>query len=242
MEDDSLLEINESYLKKIFFQKLPDRESDSISKKLFLKFLQTTKVHPDLISSLDLKKLFNSVLRNENGEKIQEISYSKYIKLLKSLSKHCFPTENPLELLITHIKPSCLIHYQVNLIAKIQKEVYMSSTQRPRFSKYEKFPNKNTCKKSQSQKLSLSGVTSPATQSKVKLQTKLTGFRTPSLKILNQSNFIKENEKLAELRRVVEQFKLRDSRIRRKKKVKKWQMINLSTLQRFSKAGLVREI
>lgn len=242
MEDDALLEINKNHLKKIFYQNLSDRESNSITKKQFLKFLKTTKVHPDLISSIDLKKLFNLVLLNEHGEKIQEISYQKYEKLLKSLSKHCFPTENPLKLLITHIKPSCLINYQVNLTYKLQKEVFLNSTQRLKSSHHEIFSNKTTFKKSQSQKFSLSSTLSPANQTKVNLHIKLKEFRTPSLKILNQSNFNKKNEKIAELRKIIEKFKLKHMRIKGRMIRNKCKMISFICFGISRKAGNVRDI
>lgn len=242
MEDDGLIEINKNYLKDIFYKKLSDRESKSISKKQFLKFLQTTKVYPDLVSSLDLKKLFSSVLRNKYGEKIREISYSKYEKLLKTLSKHCFPSENSLKLLITHIKPSCFIHYQVNLITKIQKEVNLLSTTRLISSTRAKISNKTTFDKTLSQKLSLSGIISPRNQTQVKIHSKIGDIRSPSTKTLIQSNLTKNNEKITQLRKIIEKFKLKHVGIRGKKQVKKSQMINLLFSQILSKTGLVIEI
>ena len=242
MEDDGLLEINKNYLKEIFYKKLSDRDSKTISKKQFLKFLQTTKVYPDLVSSLDLKKLFSSVLRSKHGDKIREISYSKYEKLLKTLSKHCFPADNSLKLLITHMKPSCLIHYQANLITKMQKEAALLSTQRLMPSTRAKLTNKTAFDKSLSQKLSLSGLVSPRNQTQVKIHSKLADLRSPSLKLLNQSSSNKNTEKVAQLRKIIERFKLRHAGIRGKKQAKKSQMISLFLCQRLSSAGLVREI
>jgi hypothetical protein len=239
--DDGLLEINKNTFREIFFKKIAEKDLRSITKKQFLKFVSNLRVYPELISSLDLKRVFTSVLKNKFGEKVREITFSKFEKLIKALARHCFPSGDSVRLLITHIKSSCLFHYQANLITKIQKEAILMSTQRLLSSNREKHLLKNTLDKTLSQKMSLSGFLSPRNQTQTRIETRLGEIKSPSLKIFTSSKKRSEkSEKIHNLKKIIEKFRVKHVALKVKSKTQKKIPLTFFVRKMFNNGGNVR--
>jgi hypothetical protein len=222
MNDESLLEINKSYFRDIFFKRIAEKESKTISKKQFFKFVCNLKIYPDLLSASDLKKLFKFVLRTERGEKISEISYSKFEKMLKTIAQFCFPSGDSLKLLITHVKSMCYLHYQTNLINKVSRELKLTSNHRFLQKNREKSSQKQMLNKSASQKLSLSGLMSPRNRTQL-IKNKVKP-QSPSIELINSS---KKPSKFETLSKILSKFKQKYNKILEKSKQKPLNPLNI---------------
>ena len=215
MEEDPLLEMNRQALKDIYIKTLTEKESRFMSYKQFFKFCCTLKLYPDLISSLDLKKILGLVLKKKISEdKPPEISYQQFEKLLTSIAEHCFPVGDSFKLLITHIKSLCQVLYHVKLYAicrNIQvKEIPNRSKGNLKLITTARTKNPintigKSLNKSNSQKLSLSGLIS--TKNSTMKMKKVFDFRSPSLKMLNLKNTVEASNKMQKLHDLFEKFK-----------------------------------
>ncbi|OMJ71055.1 hypothetical protein SteCoe_30835 [Stentor coeruleus] len=118
-DSDSVLLSNRTKFKKIFSKHLPNREG-KISLQEFLKFCQNVRILQDLISPIDMKKL----IAQHNIK--QNISYSEFESLIKSIAMQTFnntaPLFDKLRMLMIHIRNSCKMHYQVSLNQNFIKE------------------------------------------------------------------------------------------------------------------------
>lgn len=203
MDNASLLETNRSAFKDIFSRQLINKDLKCITHKHFFEFLCTVKIYPDLISSFDLKKILSTVLKKKLSEKRPgEISYSNFERLLLAISDHCFPSGDSLKFLITHIKNMChvlfhtTLHTKVNSIHTNQEipEVVknnMKVMSRTRISNISSGKRKSL-NKSTSQKLSMSGLTSPKTN--ITTLQKVFEFKSPSLKMLTTRNKVRNRD------------------------------------------------
>lgn len=80
------------------------------------KFCTKVKLHPDLLTSSDLKRIASLILgKSITEEKSSELNYLHFEKILKSISELCFPSGNSIKQLISHIKPLCQVFFSVNL-------------------------------------------------------------------------------------------------------------------------------
>lgn len=215
MDDESLLELNNHGFRELFYRRIAEKDSKLISKKQFFKFACNLKILPDLLSTSDLKKLFRIILRTEQGEKLTDISYSKFKKLLKAIAQFCFPSGDSLKFLITHIKTMCHLHYQTNLINKVSKELTLTRNQRFFVTNREKFNQKVALNKSSSQKLYLSGLASP--KNKTQMVKKNALYLSPSTQMINSR---KSHEYLQNLSSVLMKFKAKFHKICEKSKKK----------------------
>lgn len=214
MDEESLLELNNHGLRELFYKRIAEKDSKQISKKQFFKFTCNLKILPDLLSTSDLKKLFRIILRTKQGEKLSDISYSKFKKLLKAIAQFCFPSGDSLKLLITHIKTMCHLHYQTNLINKVSKELTLTRNQRFFVTNREKY-NQKVLNKSSSQRLYLSGLVSPKNKTQVVKKNNL--YQSPSANMMNSR---KSHEYLQSLSAVMMKFKAKFQKISEKSKQK----------------------
>lgn len=193
MEGSSLIEINRTALKDVFYKQLAGKDSKTITFKDFFKFFCTLKVYPDLISSFDLKKILTSILKKKvSEERPAEITYSHFEKIFVAIADHCFPSGESLKLLITHIKNMCYILYHCTLHTKansiqVNKDTSMTARNSLKILsttqiKGNSVIQRQSLSKSTSQKLSISGLVTPKV-AKTALK-KIFEFRSPNLKML----------------------------------------------------------
>ena len=226
MEEDPIIELNKTALRDLFSRKLCEKDVKFISHRTFFKFICTLKIYPDLISSFDLKRILNSILKKKaSDERTCEITYPQFEKLLLSISEHCFPTGESFKLLVTHIKSMCQLLYHTTLHTKVNS-VMKESTLRENLKILQNTRIKNASNtqrkilnKSTSQKLSLSGLISPKTN--VTVLKKAFDFRSPSLKMLANKKKPEEEGKMTKISSIFENFKKNHQKIVAGEKIQK---------------------
>ena len=114
---DSLFELNRSRLKKVFAKHFPSKEG-KMSYAEFCKFCKNARIHPDLMSMLELKRTVVRLTSIAQTNKVQ-LSYAQFEHVLKHIAVATFnstiPLDEKLRMLILHMKNPIKQEYQVSL-------------------------------------------------------------------------------------------------------------------------------
>lgn len=213
MEQESLLDLNRTSLKNIFFKQLAEKDIPWINYSQFFKFCCTLKIYPELISSFELKKILTSVMKKKVMEDRHiEISFGIFEKLIEMIAEFCFHCEDSLKFLILHIRNMCQVMYHVPLVSHgegTQRTMEVSGKIKNSFKLLTTRNGKNALnssrkvlQKSISQKLSASGVFTPKNNTIVGKNA--FDFRSPSLKLLAKQ---KNESKIEKIDKIFEKFK-----------------------------------
>jgi len=114
---DSLFEQNRSKLKKVFAKHFPSKEG-KVNYAEFCKFCKNARIHPDLMSTLELKRTVVRLTSITQTNKIQ-LSYAQFEHVLKHIAVATFnstiPLDEKLRMLILHMRNPVKQEYQVSL-------------------------------------------------------------------------------------------------------------------------------
>lgn len=111
---DSLFRLNRSKLRSVFSHHFPDKEG-KIAYSEFVQFCKNAQILPDLVTVLEVKRLFERVTQSlQSG-----LSYLQFESTLKQMATTAFhsaiPWEDKQRMILLHIQTPCLQHYQVAL-------------------------------------------------------------------------------------------------------------------------------
>lgn len=116
-DPDSLFELNRHKLKKVFSKHFPNKEG-RITFSEFTRFCKNSRIHPDLVTMLELKRVIVRLTSATQTSKIT-LSYAQFEHSLKHIAVATFnstiPLEDKLRMLLLHIKNPCKQEYQVSL-------------------------------------------------------------------------------------------------------------------------------
>jgi hypothetical protein len=116
-DPDSLFELNRHKLKKVFAKHFPDKEG-RITFAEFTRFCKSARIHPDLVTMLELKRVIVRLTNATQTSKIT-LTYAQFEHSLKHIAVATFnstiPLEDKLRMLLLHIKNPCKQEYQVSL-------------------------------------------------------------------------------------------------------------------------------
>ena len=116
MDGEYLIDSNRTALKSIFHKCIGESDSQFMTYNQYFKFCCKIKLYPELISSSGIQRIILSVLRKTiSDDKPIEIYYLHFEKIFKTIAEHCFPSRNPIKLLISSIKTQCQALYAVAL-------------------------------------------------------------------------------------------------------------------------------
>ena len=114
---DSLFDQNRSRLKKVFAKHFPSKEG-KVNYAEFLRFCKNARIHPDLMSMLELKRTVVRLTSIAQTNKIQ-LSYAQFEHVLKHIAVATFnstiPLDEKLRMLILHMRNPVKQEYQVSL-------------------------------------------------------------------------------------------------------------------------------
>lgn len=114
---DYLIDQNRTSLRAIFLMHSCERQM--ITYNEFIKFCQTVRIYPDLVSSFELKRLVMKIANsNTYIDRKVEINYIQFERLIVLISEHCFSSSSvseKLELLFKHIKNPVKHYYHIDL-------------------------------------------------------------------------------------------------------------------------------
>lgn len=109
-----LIDHNRWVFKEIFCKHLSENEGKYIQYSQLVKFCAKVKLYPDIISSIDIKRICSIILGKViTEEKAIQLHYLHFEKVLKVISEQYFPSYKHL---ISYIKPPCQTVYLVNLL------------------------------------------------------------------------------------------------------------------------------
>lgn len=123
IEDGYLIDKNRSALRKIFQHHTAASSSHLLPFSELIKFSSSVRIFPDLLSSFELKRIIARLTGKHAGQDSDlSITYLQFERLIKHIAGHCFHEPGGLQLLISHIRNPCSLHYKVTL-ATDAKEV-----------------------------------------------------------------------------------------------------------------------
>lgn len=116
-DPDILFELNRHKLKKVFSKHFPNKEG-RITFSEFTRFCKNSRIHPDLVTMLELKRIIARLTSATQTSKIT-LAYAQFEHSLKHIAVATFnstiPLEDKLRMLLLHIKNPCKQEYQVSL-------------------------------------------------------------------------------------------------------------------------------
>lgn len=123
IEDGYLIDKNRPALRKIFQHHTAASSSHLLPFSELIKFSSSVRIFPDLLSSFELKRIIARLTGKHAGQDSDlSITYLQFERLMKHIAGHCFHEPGGLQLLISHIRNPCSLHYKVSL-ATDAKEV-----------------------------------------------------------------------------------------------------------------------
>ena len=232
METEYLIDCNRPALKELFYTYIAAAPNQHVNYNQFFKFCCKVKLYPELATSSELKRIVsNAVKKNLNEEKLVEISYLAFEKILKGLAEHCFPNGNSVKLLISYIRNPCSTTFQVFLttvaplhishdnISPVNNPSKQTSIIRPKnFSvRHRKVLNNST-----SQKITLSRAeVISSSREQTMSSSKITQINSPRLKLINIKQKIQEEKKLKNIKEMLIRFKNTQENLKNAKFYKK---------------------
>lgn len=116
IEEGYLIDKNRPALRRIFQHHTSASSSHLLPFSELIKFSSSVRIFPDLLSSFELKRIIARLTGKHAGQDSDlSITYLQFERLMKHIAGHCFHEPGGLQLLISHIRNPCSLHYKVAL-------------------------------------------------------------------------------------------------------------------------------
>ena len=232
MEGEYLIDCNRAALKSIFHKCIGESDSQFITYNQYFKFCCKVKLYPELISSSGIKRIIVNVLRKAiSDDKPIEIYYLHFEKIFKNIAEHCFPSGNPIKLLISSIKAQCQAIYNVSLTTvppinsnyelfsprQIMSKPVFTARAKNNSVRHRKILSNSTSQKSYVNKVDLL----MTTKNQTLLTNKIIESQNPKIKIINTKNKMLEEKAFNKANSIVIRFYQTHKALVRNKRTKK---------------------